>query len=233
VSKITTWVALNEHVTQIRIVEKFTTGIGPDVMVYFMDKNQRVWNEMDITDVDNLVNVMFTESIETDRFVLRVPRSTDGAAVHDAVADVIAQLRAWPGSWPWAVQEQSVAVSTAHCERARGILNVNKMELFVFDRETEQVVGNAEFHTIHSELNMWELGFWTRTSQQRQGTMTEALTALVGWMKQNNPGIEILTKHDVNNVASIKMMEKVGFESVGVYQIDGFTIKMYSSNSRG
>ena len=177
---------------------------------------------------------MFVESIDTDRFVLRVPRSTDGAAVHDAVADVIAQLRAWPGSWPWAVQEQSVAVSTAHCKRAReNFENQQKWNLFVFDRKTEQVVGNAEFHTIHAELNMWELGFWTRTSQQRQGTMTEALTALVEWMKQNNPHIEILSKHDVNNVASIKMMEKVGFESVGVYQIDGFTIKMYSSNSRG
>jgi hypothetical protein len=51
VSKITTWLALSQGITQIRIVEKFTTGIGPDVMVYFMDKNQRVWNEMDITDV--------------------------------------------------------------------------------------------------------------------------------------------------------------------------------------
>ena len=62
---------------------------------------------------------MFAESIDTDRFVLRVPRSTDGAAVYVAVTDVIEQLRAWPGSWPWAVQAQSVAVSTAHCERAR------------------------------------------------------------------------------------------------------------------
>jgi hypothetical protein len=52
VSKITTWLALSQGITQIRIVEKFTTGIGPDVMVYFMDKNQRVWNEMDITDVE-------------------------------------------------------------------------------------------------------------------------------------------------------------------------------------
>jgi hypothetical protein len=51
VSKITTWLALSQGITQIRIVEKFTTGIGPDVMVYFMDQNQRVWNEMDITDV--------------------------------------------------------------------------------------------------------------------------------------------------------------------------------------
>jgi RimJ/RimL family protein N-acetyltransferase len=177
---------------------------------------------------------MFVESIDTSRFVLRVPKSTDGIAVHDAVADVIAQLRAWPGSWPWAGQEQSQAVSTAHCERARGRFeHQQKWNLFVFDRETEQVVGNAEFHTIHTESNMWELGFWTRTSQQRQGTMTEALTALVEWMKQNNPDIEILTKHDINNVDSIKLVERLGFKQVDEYQINGFTIKMYSSNPQG
>ena len=53
VSKITTWLALSEHITDIKIVEKYTTGIGPDHVVYFMDKNQRVWNEMDITDTSN------------------------------------------------------------------------------------------------------------------------------------------------------------------------------------
>ena len=51
VSKITTWLALSEHITDIKIVEKYTTGIGADHIVYFMDENQRVWNEMDITDV--------------------------------------------------------------------------------------------------------------------------------------------------------------------------------------
>ena len=174
---------------------------------------------------------MFVESIDTSRFILRVPKYTDGVAVHDAIADVIAQLRAWPESWPWAGQEQSVAVSTAHCERARGrFKHKQKWNLFVFDRKTEQVVGDAEFHTIHAELNMWELGFWTRTSQQRQGTMTEALTALVEWMKQNNPGIEILTKHDINNVASIKLVEKLGFKPVDEYQFNGIIYKMYSSN---
>jgi RimJ/RimL family protein N-acetyltransferase len=163
-----------------------------------------------------------------------VPQSADGAAVHDAVADMIEQLRAWPESWPWALQEQSEAVSTAHCEKARGHFERGqKWNLFVHDRDSGQVLGNAEFHTIHSELNMWELGFWTRTSQQRRGIMYKSLTALVDWMKQNNPGVEILTKHDVNNVGSIKMMEKVGFKSVGVYQIDGFTITMYSSNPQG
>jgi hypothetical protein len=51
VSKITTWLALSQSITQIRIVEKTTSGIGSDHVVYFMDHNQRVWNELDITDV--------------------------------------------------------------------------------------------------------------------------------------------------------------------------------------
>ena len=177
---------------------------------------------------------MFTESIETDRFVLRVPQSADGVAVHDAVADVIEQLRAWPESWPWAVQTQSVAVSTAHCERARGNFDqVSKWSLFVFDRATEQVVGNLEFHTLHAELNMWELGVWTRTSLQRCGAMHESMTALFDWMKQHNPDIEMLTKHNINNDASIRMMEKVGFKLVGEYVFESVAYKMYSSNPRG
>ena len=177
--------------------------------------------------------MMFTESIKTDRFVLRVPQPTDGVAVHDAVADVIEQLRASPASWPWASQAQSVAVSTAHCKRARENFECQKKwNLFVFDRETKQVVGNAEFHTIHSELNMWELGVWTRPSWQHRGVMSEALTALLAWMKSNNPNIEIVIKIDATNTVSWQLATKVGFKSVGVYQIDGFTIMMYSSNPR-
>jgi len=150
------------------------------------------------------------------------------------VVDVIEQLRAWPGSWPWAGQEQSVAVSTAHCERARDNFDQrSKWSLFVHDRLTNQVVGNLEFHTIHSELNMWELGFWTRTSQQRCGIMRESITALVSWMKQNNPGIEILTRHDVSNTGSIHMIEQLGFAQVDEYTIDQFSIKVYSSDPQG
>lgn len=176
---------------------------------------------------------MFTEFIDTDRFVLRVPRSTDGAAVYAAVADVIEQLRGQPGAWPWAVQQQSVAVSTAHCERAReNFERGQKWSLFVFDRATESVVGNLEFHTIHKDLNMWEFGCWARPSQQRRGAMNESMTALFDWMKSNNPDIEILSKHNMNNFASIQMMKKVGFKSVGVYQIDGYVLEMLSSNPR-
>ena len=53
---------------------------------------------------------MFTESIETDRFVLRVPQSADGPAVHDAVADVIEHLR----EAPHVLRRLEVVVRLAH-----------------------------------------------------------------------------------------------------------------------
>jgi RimJ/RimL family protein N-acetyltransferase len=177
---------------------------------------------------------MFTESIATDRFVLKVPRSTDGAAVHDAVADVIAQLRAWPGSWPWASQDQSITVSTTHCEQAReNFEREQKWSLFVFDRQTEQVVGNAEFHTLHAELNMWELGVSTRPSWQYRGVMSEALTELLAWMKLNNPSIEVIIKIESSNHISQQLAEKVGFKSVTEYVFESVLYKMYSSNPQG
>jgi RimJ/RimL family protein N-acetyltransferase len=63
--------------------------------------------------------------------------------------------------------------------------------------------------------------------------MSEALTAALAWMKSNNPNIEIVIKIDATNAVSWQLAEKVGFKSVGVYQIDGVTIMMYSSNPQG
>jgi RimJ/RimL family protein N-acetyltransferase len=80
---------------------------------------------------------------------------------------------------------------------------------------------------------MWELGVWTRPSWQHRGVMSEALTTLLAWMKSNNPNIEIVIKIDATNTVSWQLATKVGFKSVGVYQIDGFTIMMYSSNPQG
>ena len=49
----------------------------------------------------------------------------------------------------------------------------------------------------------------------------------------HNPNIEIVIKIDATNTVSWQLAEKVGFKSVGFYQIDGVTIMMYSSNPQG
>jgi len=52
-------------------------------------------------------------------------------------------------------------------------------------------------------------------------------------MKHNNPDIEILTRHDVNNIGSIRLVEKLGFKPVNEYIFESRAYKMYSNNPQG
>ena len=49
--QVSVWLALNQQVNEVEIVESKTTGIGLDHTAYFLDSEQTVLHEMDITDV--------------------------------------------------------------------------------------------------------------------------------------------------------------------------------------
>jgi hypothetical protein len=51
--KVATWLALNQHVVDVEIMEYSASGIGPSHTAYFLDHEQKVLHEMDITDVSN------------------------------------------------------------------------------------------------------------------------------------------------------------------------------------
>jgi len=51
--QVAVWVALNQQVNEIEIVESKTTGIGCDHTAKFFHKEHILLSEMDITDVSN------------------------------------------------------------------------------------------------------------------------------------------------------------------------------------
>jgi len=51
--RVATWLALNQHVIDVEIVESTGSGIGLNHTAYFLDHEQKVLHEMDITDVSN------------------------------------------------------------------------------------------------------------------------------------------------------------------------------------
>ena len=51
--RVSTWLALNQHVVDVQIVEYADSGIGHSHTAYFLDSEQKVLHEMDITDVAN------------------------------------------------------------------------------------------------------------------------------------------------------------------------------------
>ena len=48
--QVSTWLALNQHVVDVEIVESMTTGIGLDHTAKFFYKEHILLSEMDITD---------------------------------------------------------------------------------------------------------------------------------------------------------------------------------------
>lgn len=51
--RVSTWLALNQHVVDVEIVEYTDSGIGHSHTAHFLDSEQKVLHEMDITDVSN------------------------------------------------------------------------------------------------------------------------------------------------------------------------------------
>jgi polyribonucleotide nucleotidyltransferase len=61
----------------------------------------------------------------------------------------------------------------------------------------------------------FEIGIWLKKESQSKGNGTEALDALFEWIKNNVKYTKIIYKAKIDNVRSIKMIEKLGGKYVG------------------
>ena len=62
----------------------------------------------------------------------------------------------------------------------------------------------------------WEIGFVLARPHWRQGYMTEALKAIIAWALKQKEIHRVWAVCDVDNIASARVMEKVGMEREGV-----------------
>jgi ribosomal-protein-alanine N-acetyltransferase len=101
-----------------------------------------------------------------------------------------------------------------------GMRNATARDYFFFtiwtviDKARNVLVGELGFQGIPNERGEVELGYGTFPSFRGNGFMTEALKALLGWATAF-PGIKSVTAQTaVDNQASIKILEKNGFELI-------------------
>ncbi|HEX8312858.1 MAG TPA: GNAT family protein [Chthoniobacteraceae bacterium] len=66
----------------------------------------------------------------------------------------------------------------------------------------------------HENGALWDVGFWTHPAQQGQGYLTEALHAVLCLGFEQLKAAEIQGEHATWNIASRRVMEKVGFEHI-------------------
>jgi RimJ/RimL family protein N-acetyltransferase len=152
------------------------------------------------------------EGFETERLWVRSPRPGDGAAVFEAVAESLADLRAWPASLPWAAQAPSPSASEAFCLSGhRAFREGTDLSMLVFAKSTGLLVGCVGLHQLHWVLASCEVGYWGRSSCRKQGFVTEALAGITQFAFTHLKMRRVACQIDANNLASRAVAERVGF----------------------
>ena len=161
--------------------------------------------------------------LNTARLLLRCPREGDGASVHEAVVESLSELRAWPASLPWAMEEPSIAVSEAYCrESTAAFIKRSALVYLAFDKEGK-LVASTSLHSINCNVPKFEVGFWCRSSLTGRGYATEAIGELVRYAFESLGAYRVDALPDEENKASRAVCESVGMSLEGVLRNERIT----------
>jgi RimJ/RimL family protein N-acetyltransferase len=155
--------------------------------------------------------------IVTPRLILRPPRSGDGEIIHPARRESWPELLQWMMQTYRSVEELSIEEDEAFCRKkeAQFILREDIM-LLAFGRHSGLFLGGAGFHISDWERRFFTTFYWVRTSHTGQGYATEVATALAHYAFRALAAGKLSIFHGEGNIASQRVIEKVGFEREGV-----------------
>lgn len=153
-------------------------------------------------------------TIASARLVLRFPRPGD----EDAITAGIGQRDvAWNlGRAPWPYERAHAEAWIARCvdDRAAG-----RELAFVITHPKHGLIGSIGLKHIDGAI--WEIGYWLAQPFWGQGFVSEAARTLLDW-SDNYLGIErYVSGHFIDNPASGRVLEKLGFEVAGEVMLSG------------
>ena len=161
--------------------------------------------------------------LRTARLLLRCPREGDGAAVHEAVVESLPELRAWPASLPWAMEEPSIAASETYCrESAAGFIKRSALVYLAFDNEGT-LVASTSLHGIDWKVPKFEVGFWCRSSMTGKGYTKEAIGRLVHYAIDTLGAYRVDSLPDEANAGSRAVCQSVGMNLEGILRNERIT----------
>jgi RimJ/RimL family protein N-acetyltransferase len=164
----------------------------------------------------NPVLLDFPDHLETGRLLLRAPRPGDGATLHASILETLEDLRRFPASMPWTLEERTVARAEEYCRRgaANWILRTD-LPFLLFHRDTGEHVGNCGLHRFNWSTRVFEIGWWCRKRCQGQGFITEAAAALTEFAFRELGARRVWCGSDEANAKSWSVAERLGFVHEG------------------
>jgi RimJ/RimL family protein N-acetyltransferase len=164
----------------------------------------------------NPVLLDIPDHLETARLLLRAPRPGDGASLHASIVETLDDLRRYPASMTWAMDEPSVAKAEEFCRRGAGnwIFRTD-LPMLLFHRDTGEHAGNCGLHRFNWNTRVFEIGWWCRKRFQGQGLITEAAAALTEFAFGPLGARRVWCCSDEENERSWRVAERLGFDHEG------------------
>jgi len=147
-------------------------------------------------------------------FSIRPYRLGDAQSLYLAVRESLAELDPW---MPWAHEDYTrEEAETWVLSREPDWELGQAYEFAIVDEADGSYVGGCGVNQIRSEIRTANLGYWVRSSRQRQGAASQAarLTARFAFTELGLTRVEIVAA--VGNLASQRAAEKAGAHREGV-----------------
>jgi RimJ/RimL family protein N-acetyltransferase len=151
----------------------------------------------------------FPDAFESERLLIRAPRAGDGAEVHAAIVESLAELRPW---MPWAHLDQSADDVEANVREAHAdFLARRDLRLHLYLRDGGAFVGSSGLHRIHWDVPAFEIGYWIRTSRAGHGYATEAARRIAEFAFADLAAERVEIWCDARNERSAAVARRAGF----------------------
>lgn len=151
----------------------------------------------------------FPEQFESERLLIRAPLAGDGADVHAAIAESIAELRPW---MPWADAEQSIDDVEANVREARAdFLARRDLRLHLYLLSDGSLVGSSGLVRNDWEVPRFEIGYWIRTGMTGNGLATEATRRIADFAFDDLGAERVEIWCDARNERSAAVAMRAGF----------------------
>lgn len=164
------------------------------------------------------MSVPLSTVLETERLLLRPPRTRDIGRLQSLLRDNVAHLRPWSPRAKEGSNPTSLVEVASHITRQRSAWRDDRnYALFVEWKETERLVGRVALtEVVRGAFQNAYLGYWIDHRFVEKGVATEAVGSVVSF------GFETLGLHRIQaavmpkNVPSRRVLEKLGFREEGL-----------------
>lgn len=154
--------------------------------------------------------------IRIDDLVIRQFVSEDAAQLAEAVTESLPELLQW---MPWAKFEPQTVSQREELIRLWQLDWEERKDFPMGIFRDGIMVGSSGLHVRHGEGQL-EIGYWVRTSCTGQGIATRSSRALTDAAFSMDEVNEVLISHDLANVRSQSVPERLGYSLVKEYETD-------------